>query len=92
MMIDQLRKEASDNEYPAIWGKDRKIISQETIAEGRWTRRVRYIVQHDDEDMLVGVEFDEGLTEYQDVDDLAIEVYQVTPRKVTRTVYDRVYE
>lgn len=80
MFIDDIRKSLRNDQEPNIWEKSVTILEQETVDESRWTRRVRYVVRKELE--TIAIEWDEGLTEYQDVDELNGEAYYVKPEVV----------
>jgi hypothetical protein len=86
MFINEIREMLAADIQPRVWDWGVEILGQETVDESRWTRRVRYVVRKELE--VIAIEWDEGLTEYQDVDELNGEAYYVKPEvvKVTKWV------
>lgn len=81
MFLNEIREALANDDMPEIWKPNVEILEQDTVDESRWTRRVRYIVRKELE--TIAVEWDEGLTEYQDVDELNGEAYYVKPEVVS---------
>jgi hypothetical protein len=67
-----------------------ELIEDEFVGTSRWTNNHRMILKHDDK--YYAVDYQQGATEYQDVDmfddrDGTVEATEVEPVEVTTTVY-----
>lgn len=59
------------------------------VSKSRWTERMSQIYKHKENGSFWRVQYENGLTEYQDLDDdqRNVSVVQVYPHKVTQIVF-----
>lgn len=86
--LDEVREGLESEDTFWRWTKGIDILDDDIIDERRWYSRRRQVIRQGDE--LVGVEFNEGATEYQEDTELEGEAYEVRHVEVTVTKYERV--
>lgn len=59
---------------------------QEQVDSGRWNETMQVIYKHTETERYLAVNWEQGLTEYQDVEP-EVSVYEVFPRQVMTMIY-----